>query len=182
MTKSDLNSELKMAATIMTWFSRGIPFGIGQSRSKWNILNTSIKTWMANLSIGDEDNCCQRSSFDHSVSIEPGSLLCSPTRDFKQYWIWPSLRSERKSSKRPRCARNEKSARGSDLNRTMELRLSCTNPSIWIFQVNQTHLCHRSVKKHRKCNIIFMLPKINSAQYFLYLKAVYISSKHVINV
>ena len=102
MTKSDLNSELKMAATIMTWFSRGIPFGIGQSRSKWNILNTSIKTWMANLSIGDEDNCCQRSSFDHSVSTEPGSLLCSPPRDFKQYWIWPSLRSERKSSKRVR--------------------------------------------------------------------------------
>ena len=91
-----------MAATIMTWFSRGIPFGIGQSRSKWNILNTSIKTWMANLSIGDEDNCCQCSSFDHSVSIEPGSLLCSPPRDFKQYWIWPSLRSERKSSKRVR--------------------------------------------------------------------------------
>ena len=91
-----------MAATTMTWFSRGIPFGIGQSRRKWNILNTSIKTWMANLSIGDEDNCCQRSSFDHSVSIGPGTLLSSPPRDFKQYWIWPSLRSERKSSKRVR--------------------------------------------------------------------------------
>ena len=86
----------------MTWFSRGIPFVIGQSRRKWNILNSSIKTWVANLSIGDEDNFCQRSSFYYSVSIEPGSLLCSPPRDFKQYWIWPSLRSERKSSKRVR--------------------------------------------------------------------------------
>ena len=45
VTKSDLNSELKMAATIMVWFSRGIPFGIGQSMRKWNILSTSIKTW-----------------------------------------------------------------------------------------------------------------------------------------
>ena len=63
VNKSDLNSELKMAAKIMTWFSRGIPFNIGQSRCKWNILNKSIKTWIANLSIGDEDNCCQGSSF-----------------------------------------------------------------------------------------------------------------------
>ena len=102
VTKSDLNSELKMAATIMTWFSRGIPLGIGQSRCKWNILNTPIKTCIANLSIGDKDNCCQRSSFNHSVSIGPGSLLCSPRHDFKQYWMWPSLRSERKSSKRVR--------------------------------------------------------------------------------
>ena len=98
MTKSGLNSELKMAATIMTWFLRGIPLGIGQSRRKWNILNTPIKTWVDNLSIGDEDNCCQCSSFDH----RPGSLLCSPPRDFRQYWIWPLLRSERKSSKRVR--------------------------------------------------------------------------------
>ena len=102
VTKSDLNSVLKMAATIMTWFSWGIPLGIGKSRCKWNILNTPIKTWIANLSVGDEDYCCQCSSFDHSVSIGLGSLLCSPPRDFKQYWIWPSLRSERKSRKRVR--------------------------------------------------------------------------------
>ena len=106
VTKSDLNSELKMAATIMTRFSWGIPLSIGQSRRKWNILNILIKTWIANLSIGDEDKCCQCSSFGHSISIGPGYLLCSPPRDFKQYWIWPSLRSERKA------------ARGSDLNRT----------------------------------------------------------------
>ena len=79
MTKSDLNNELKMAATIMTGLSRGIPIGIGQSRRKWNILHTLIKTWIANLSIGDEDDCCPRSCFDHSVSIGPGSLLCKPT-------------------------------------------------------------------------------------------------------
>ena len=96
MTKSGLNSELKMAATIMTWFSRGIPLGIGQYMPKWNILNTPIKTWIANLFIGDEDNCCQSSSFDH----RPGFLLCSPPRDFRQYWIWPSLRSERKSNQK----------------------------------------------------------------------------------
>ena len=102
VTKSDLNSVLKMAATIMTWFSRGIPLGIGKSRRKWNIYNMPIKPWIANLSIRDEDYCCQCSCFDHSVSIGLGSLLCSPPRDFKQYWIWPSLRSERKSSKRVR--------------------------------------------------------------------------------
>ena len=86
----------------MTCFSLGIPLGIGQCRRKWNILNTPIKTWIANSSIGDEDNCCQCSSFYHRVSIGPGSLLCSPSRDFIQYWIWPSLHSERKSSKRVR--------------------------------------------------------------------------------
>ena len=80
--ESDLNSELKIAATVMTWFSRGIPIRIGQSRRKWNILNTPIKTWIANLSICDEDNCCQCSSFYHTVSIKSGSLLCSPPRDF----------------------------------------------------------------------------------------------------
>ena len=57
VNKSDLNSERKM--TIMTWFSRGIPLGVGQSRRKWNILNTPTKTWIANLSIGDENDCCQ---------------------------------------------------------------------------------------------------------------------------
>ena len=98
MTKSDLNSKIKMAATIMTWISRGIPLIIGQSMRKWNLLNTPIKTWIVNLSIGDEDNCCQcSSSFDHSVSIGHGSLLCSPPCDFKQYWIWPSLYLELKS-------------------------------------------------------------------------------------
>ena len=99
VTKSDLNCELKMAATIMAWFSRGITLGLGHSRHQWNILNTPIKTWIANLSLGDEDNCCQCSSFDRSVSIGPGFLRCSPPRDFKRYWIWPSLRSEWKSSK-----------------------------------------------------------------------------------
>ena len=87
VTKSDLNCELKMALTIMAWFSRGTPLCVGQSRCQWNILNTPIKTWIANLSIGDEDNCCQRISLDHSVSIGPGYLLWNPARDFKRYWI-----------------------------------------------------------------------------------------------
>ena len=95
VTKSDLNSKLKMAAMIMMWFSRGILLGVGQSRRKWNILNMpNEKSWIANLSIGDEKNCCQCSSFDHSVSIGPRSLLRIPPRDFRQYWIWPSLHSE----------------------------------------------------------------------------------------
>ena len=103
VTKSDLNSELKMAATVMTWFSRGIFFGIGQSRRKWNILNTLIKAWIANhpLVMKIIVVSAVTVSFDHSVSIGPAVIypLCSPPRDFKQYWIWPSLRSERKSSK-----------------------------------------------------------------------------------
>ena len=88
VTEFDLNCELKMGVTIMAWFVRGIPLGIGQSGRQWNILNTPIKTWIANLSIDDEDNCCQRNSFDHSVLIGPGSPLCSPPHDFKRYWIW----------------------------------------------------------------------------------------------
>ena len=102
VTKYGLNCKLKMAATIMAWFSRGIPLRVEQSRCQWNILNMLIKTWIANLFIGDEDNCCQSNSFEHSVSIGPGSRLCSPPRDFKRYWIWPSLCPERKSSKRVR--------------------------------------------------------------------------------
>ena len=60
MTKSDLNRKFKMAATIMAWFSRGIPLGIWQSRRQWNILNTLIKTWKTNLSVGFEYNCWQQ--------------------------------------------------------------------------------------------------------------------------
>ena len=96
VTKSDLNSEIKMAATIMTWFSRGIPLGIGQSRRKWNILKTPIKTWIPNLSIGDEDKCRHCSSFDHSIHPVISNSIGSD----------------------PRCARNKKAARGSNYNRT----------------------------------------------------------------
>ena len=113
MTKSGLNSELKMAATIMTWFSQGIPLGIGQSRRKWNILNTPIKTWIANLSIGDEDNCCQCSSFNH----RPGSLFA----------VHPVISDSIGSD--PRCARNEKAAKGSDLDRTRHY-----HEKIWRYQ------------------------------------------------
>ena len=102
VTKSDLNSKTQMAATIMAWFSRGIPLGIWQFMRRWNVLNRLIKTWIVNLSIACEDSCCQCSNFDHSASTWPGFLLSSPPRDFKHYWIWPSLRSERKSSRRVR--------------------------------------------------------------------------------
>ena len=46
VTESDLiaKSWLKMAATIMAWFSRGILLGIAQSRRQWNIFNSPIKT------------------------------------------------------------------------------------------------------------------------------------------
>ena len=110
MTKSGLNSELKMAATIMTLFSRGIPLGIGQSRRKWNILNTPIKTWIANLSIGDEE-----------IVVSAVVLTIDPVLSFAVHpVISDSIGSD------PRCARNEKAARGSDLNRTIKcVETSC---------------------------------------------------------
>ena len=107
MTKSDLDNEFKMAVTIMMWFLQGIPLSIWQSRHQWNILNMLIKTWIANLSIGDEDNCCQCRNFDGSALIWPCFLLCSP----------PVISNIIGSD--PRCAANVKAARGSDLNQTM---------------------------------------------------------------
>ena len=101
LCRCDLNRKFKMAAMMMT-FLRGIPFSIWESRRQWNILNMSIKIWIANLSIGDENNCCQCRIFYHGASIWPCLPLCSPPLDFKHNWIWPLLRLERKSSKRVR--------------------------------------------------------------------------------
>ena len=77
VTKSD---NRNMSAMIIAWFSWGIPLGIWQSRCQWNIVNTPIKTWIANLSIGDEDNCYQYRIFDRSASIWWMARYHSPRR------------------------------------------------------------------------------------------------------
>ena len=74
---------------------RPLTFALNQAQIWPHPAAGHYKTSIAYLSILDEDNCCQRSSFNRSVSMGHGSLLCSPPRDFKQYRIWPLLRSER---------------------------------------------------------------------------------------
>ena len=57
----------------MAWFSRGIPLGIWQSRRQWNILNTLIKTWITNLSVGFEYNCWQQEYWPQWPRYDPVS-------------------------------------------------------------------------------------------------------------